>query len=813
MAQLVEDVRLSVRRLGRAPGFTLLALVTLALGIGANTALFSVLFAVMLKPLPFAEPDRLYCVWSRHTSTDRYPFSLPEFCDYRDRNRTLESLAGFANWTGNLGGDAMTERIPGLRVSGNFFEMLGATAALGRTLRAGDDAPGHEKVVLLSHGLWQRRFGGDPGVVGRSLTLNGESFAIVGVLARSFLFPIRDIDLAIPLSPDQDAWRHNRESTNFIRVIGRARDGAVAPRITADLDAIGSRLQQEFPGSYARKKGVLVVPYAEEITRSFSRALFMLAAAVALLLLIACANLANLMLVRATARRHEMAIRRALGARPGRLAQDLLVESGLLSLGGAALGILLAYAAVPVLVALSPTAMPRSHEIGVSLPVLIFASAAAILSGLGFGLAPAWRAARVDPNRDLASGARGAGDDPDRGRARGLVVAAQVAGMVVLLSGASLLYQSFQAVMRVHPGFDTGVLSVRLSLPRKDYADTSRISRFYEELEARVKALPGVASVAATNHVPLNGALASTDYKVADRPPASEDQLPTAQYRMVTPDYFQTMGIPLVAGRAFAEDDRDGRAAVAVISQALARQSFPDRDPVGRQLLVKDTPEGFRPMQIVGVVGDLRHVSLEGAAEPHLFVPYHQTHRSLLVFLAQNQFLVVSTSGDALSLAEAVRREVRAVDPNVASVGGRLLGSYVDNAAAARRFSLVLLALFAGTALVMAAVGIYGVVSYAVARRTRETGLRIALGAGLGDILALVLGEGLRRTAAGIAVGLVAALLAARWLRSLLFGVGATDPATYAGVVGLLLAVTLAACLLPAWRAARLDPVRALRHD
>ena len=707
----------------------------------------------------------------------------------------------------------MTERIPGLRVSDDFFEMLGAQAALGRTLRPGDDAPGHEKVVVLSHRLWQRRFGGDPAVVGRALPLNGESFVIVGVLPRDFMFPIRDVDLAIPLAPDQDPWRHNRESSNFVRAIGRARAGGGAARITADLDGIATRLQQEFPATYARKKGVLVVRYAEELTRNFSGALFMLAAAVALLLVIACANLANLMLVRATARRQEMAIRRALGARPGRLARDLLVESALLSVGGAALGVLLAHAAVPALVALSPTAMPRSQEIGVSLPVLLFASAVAVLAGLGFGLAPAWRASRVDPNRDLAAGSRAAGGGPDQGRGRGLVVAAQVAAMVVLLSGASLLHQSFQAVMRVHPGFDTAVLGVRLSLPRRDYAEAARMSRFYEEVQARVAALPGVTTVAATNQIPLNGALATADYQVADRPPLAESQIPTAQYRMVTPDFFRTMGIPLVAGRAFAADDREGRTAVAVISQALARQSFPDRDPVGRQLLVKDNPDGFRPLEIVGVVGDLRHVSLEGAAEPHLFVPYAQANRSLIGFLAQSQFLLVAASGDALSLGETVRREVGAVDPNVASVGGRLLGSYVDAAATGRRFALVLLTLFAGTALLLAAVGIYGVLAYAVAQRTRETGLRIALGAGVADILAQVLGEGLRRTAAGIAVGLVAAVLAAHGLRSLLFGVGATDPATYAGVVALLLGVTLAACLVPAWRAARLDPVRALRQE
>ena len=810
MNDVAQDLRYALRRLALSPGFTLLALVTLALGIGANTALYSVVYAVLLKPLPFSEPERLYWVYSRHTSTDRYPFSLPEFCDYRDRTRTLEGFAGFTNWSGNLGGDEHTERIPGLRVSANLFELLGVAAALGRTLGPADDIPGNEKVVVLSHGLWQRRFGGDPKVVGRPLTLNGESFTVVGVMAPEFLFPIRDIDLAIPLAPDQDPWRYDRESTNFVRVIARARAGTSREQVTAELDGIGRRLQEEFPGSYARKKGVLVAPYREELTRSFSGALWMLAAAVALLLLIACANLANLMLVRATARRQELAIRRALGARPGLLVRQLLLESGLLALGGALVGVLLACWAVPLLVAMSPTAMPRAREIGVNVPVLLFAITAALLAGIGFGLAPALRAVRVDPNKDLKAESRGGSGD--RSRARGLIVVAQIAVMVVLLTGAALLLKSFRAVLEVAPGFDGGVLTVRLSLPRKDYDELGKMRRFYEQLEARVARLPGVVSVAAVNQLPLNGALASVDYKVEGRPPASDSQLPTTNYRMVTPGFFATMGIPLLTGRVLAETDGAGSPAVGVISQALARQSFGELDPLGRRLLVNYAGE-FRPVEIVGVAGDVKHASLEAPAEPHLYVPYYQTQPTLLVWLALNQYLLVRASGEAQALGPAVRRELRAVDPGVASLGGRLSGDFVATAAAARRFTLVLLALFAAVALLMAAVGIYGVVAYAVAQRTRETGLRLALGASAADILTLVLGEGLRRSAVGIGAGLVAALAAAHASKSLLFGVGEADPAAYAAVVVLLLAVTLAACLLPAWRAARLDPVKALRHD
>ena len=812
MADLVQNLRHAARRLGRTPGFTLLALATLALGIGANAAIFSVVDAVLLKPLPFARPDRIYAIWSRHTSTDRYPFSLPEFCDYRDRNRSLAAIAGLAGWSANLAGAGTTERLPGMRVSGNLFEMLGVSAAVGRTLLPSDDDAGNEKVVVLSHGLWQRRFGSEPGIVGRPLTLNGEAYTVVGVLPRDFLFPVPDIDLAIPLAPELSPWRHDRESTNFLRILARAREGSTPAAVASDLEEIEKHLQKEFPGTYARKKGVLVTPYREELTRNFSRTLVMLMAAVALLLLVACANLANLMLVRATARRQEMALRLALGARPSRLARDLLVEAALLSFAGAFLGALLAGWAVPALVALSPTAMPRSQGIGLNPSVLAFTAIVAVVAGLGFGLVPVWRALGSAPNRDLQS-SRGGTGTADGSRARGVIVAAQVAVMVVLLSGASLLYRSFHAVMRIEPGFDTRALTVRLSLPLEDYPDNLKISGFFEQLEASILELPGVQSVAATNHVPLNGALASADYKVADRPPASEDQLPTALYRMVTPHYFLTMGIPIVAGRPFGESDRVGQPAVAIVSESLARQSFPDRDPVGLRLLVKDTPEGFRSIEIVGVAGDVHHGSLEAPPEPHLYVPYHQTPPSLLVWIAQTQFLVVRAEGDPLALGEAVQRAVHGVNSNVASAGARLSGSYLEAAAAARRFSVVLITGFAVIALVMAVVGIYGVVAYSVAQRTRETGLRLALGAGAPDILSLVLGEGLKRTAWGIAVGLVAAFAAARGFRSLLFGVEAADPATYTGVAVLLLAVTLAACFVPAWWAARLDPVQALRQD
>jgi putative ABC transport system permease protein len=519
------------------------------------------------------------------------------------------------------------------------------------------------------------------------------------------------------------------------------------------------------------------------------------------------------MLVRASAQRRELAIRQALGATRGSLARRLLVESGVLALAGAALGLLLARWCVPVLVALSPAAMPRAQEIRISLAVLGFTLAAALLAALAFGCVPALRAARALPGASLRSEGRAATGSRERGRARGWIVSGQVALMVVLLAGAGLLLRSYLALARVDPGFDPDVLTLRLSLPRKDYGELAKVGELYRRLEARVSALPGVVSVAAVNHVPMNGALASADYAVAERAPESEAGLPTAQYRMATPAYFATLGIPLIAGRTFGDDDRVGGAPVAIVSRALARRSFPGRSPIGQRLLVKDNQDGFRALEVVGLVGDVKHASLEADADPHLYVPYHQTHRDLLVWLTLNQYLVVRSASAPLALADGVARELRALDPNVAVADVRASGHYVEAAAAPRRFSLQLLACFAGLALALAALGIYGVASSAVAQRRREIGVRLALGARVPDVVGLVLREGMRRTAAGVALGLAAAAAIGRGLGGLLYGVRPLDLPTYAAVVALLAAVTLLACLAPAWRAGRVDPVEVLRLD
>lgn len=814
--ELWTDVKAALRRARRTPGFSGVAALTVALAIGANAALFSVVYAVLLRPLPYGDPDRLLLVWTRHPSTDRYPFQLAEFCDYRDQATTIRSIAGYANWSPNLLSDQPAERLLGLRVTGNLFETLDVKAALGRTFTADDDRPGNQKVAVISHGTWQRRFGADAGVVGRSINLNGEPFTVVGVMGPEFIYPLRDIEIAVPLAPEADPWRQNRNTSHFIRAVARPKDGVTRAQVEAEFAGISDRLRGQYPDSYARKIGVTVTGAIEGLTTDFRATLWTLSAAVVVVLLIACSNLANLMLARALERRRELAVRRILGASGGSLVRQLTIDAAIVSGAGLALGLAIATWGVPGLVALSPTAMPRAREIQMSAPVAAFSAALAILSTVLFGLLPALRARRLDPVEDLRSGGR-AGTGVAAGRVRRFLVVGQVALLAVLLVGAGLLMRSFEGVLRVAPGFDRGLLTMRLSLPRAAYPTTPRVSEFYRALELKVTALPGVKGVAAVNQFSLNGSIATADYKPADRPPADATKLPTAVYRMVTPAYFATMGIPLVSGRTFADTDGDGMPQVAIVSRSLARKSFESADPVGRQILVQDNAGGFRPLEIVGVASDVRHGGLEIEPEPHLYVPYHQTNASLLGFLTQNQFLVVRVEGGgaslAMSLADDVRRALRGVDPSVASSDVKPSDAYLDGAFAARRFALTLFGLFAGLALAMALLGLYGVVSRTVAERARETGVRIALGSSVGGIVRDVLVDASRLAILGASIGLVAAGLLARMVSNQLYGVTPADPATYATVLLALALTTLVASALPAVRAARVDPARALRQD
>ena len=806
------DLRDTLRGWRRRPGFVLAAVVSMGLGIGAATAIFSVMHGVLLEPLPFVDPGRLYAIHSRHTSSDRYPFQLPEFCDHRDGSRTLQAMAAYAGWSANLTGTGDAERIQGMRATGNLFELLGTRASLGRTLTPSDDAPGAERVVVLSHGFWVRRFGADTAILGRPLSFNAESYTVVGVLPQDFLFPQRDAEIAVPLKPEADPWRHNRDSTSFLRVLGRARPDADRTAIQADLDAIAHRLQQEFPSSYARKSGVNVVPWAEDLVRGVSQVLWVLQGAVAVLLLITCANVASLMLARAASLRRDFAVRRALGESTGGIFRRQTTEGVMLSLAGGAAGLLGAVWGVPALLAMAPPNLPRSHTIGIRPAVLLFTLGVSIAAGLLAAVLPAWRSSRGDLLEDLAAGGRSIGPGR-RARARWVLISAEVALLTVLLSTGALLYRSFKVAQRVSPGFDAGALTVRLSLPRTRYDRIEKVTAFYRELESRVAALPGVTEVSAANHVPLNGALASADYRTPDMPTGSDARLPSASYRMVTPRYFRAMGIPLLAGRAFDENDDTASPRVAIISQSLARQSFAGKDPVGAQILVIDSPEGFRPFEIVGVVGDIRHDSLESPPSSHLFVPYAQTHPQLLVWLAATQYLVVRASVDPMSLEPAIRKALREVDPDVAAAQVRTTGDSMAASIAPRRFSLTLMGLFAAIAALVAAFGLHGVVSTSVAWRTREMAIRMALGARPSQVRRLVFRQAALAAMAGGMSGLAVSLASGHLLGGLLFGVTPADPVSYASALLVLGAVVLAACDAPARRAARVPPAESLRAE
>ena len=784
----------------------------MGLGIGAATGTFSVVHGVLLEPLPFDDPDGIFAIHSRHTSTDRYPFQLPEFCDHKDGSRTLQSMAAYAGFSANLTGTGEAERIQGMRATANLFELLGAKAVLGRLLIPADDEPGAERVVVLSHGLWVRRFGGDRGIVGRALTFNAESYTVVGVLPADFPFPQRGAELAVPLKPEADAGRHDRESTSFLRVLGRARPGTGRDSIQTDHDAIARRLQQEYPAAYARKPGVRVVRWSDDLVAGVRRVLWVLQGTVLVLLLITCANVASLMLARAATQRGDVAVRRALGESAGGIFRRHAIEGLMLSLAGGTLGLLVAVCGVPALLALAPPDLPRSDAIGMHPTVLLVALSVSVVAGLLAAILPAWRSSRGDLREDLTGGDRSLGPGR-RGRVRWILVSGEVALLAVLLSTCSLLYRSFLSASHVSPGFDKEALTVRLSLPRARYDRIEKVTAFYQELELRVAALPGVTEVSAANHVPLNGALASADYRTPEMSAGADTALPTASYRMVTPRYFRAMGIPLRSGRAFDDHDDTGAPRVAIVSESLARRSFAGSDPVGSRILVKDSSAGFRPFEIVGVVGDIRHDSLESEPSPHFFVPYAQTHPQLLVWLTATQYLVVRASVDPKSLEPAIRRVLREVDPDVAAAQVRTTGDSMAASIAPRRFTLTLLGVFAAIATLMAALGLHGVVSTAVAWRTREMALRMALGARPAQVRRLVLRQASIVAVAGGACGLAISLASGRLLEGLLFGVTAADPASYAGANLVLAAVVLGTCDAPARRAARIPLFTCLKTE
>jgi putative ABC transport system permease protein len=767
--------------------------------------------AVLLRQLPFDRPGELLQVYSVNNAGNHYPFTLPDFCDYRDQTRSV-TLAALTGWSANLTDSVEPERIQGVRISADALQLLGVKAALGRSLQPSDDEPGNQHIVMLSHAFWQRRFWGDPGAIGRQMMLNGVDYEVVGVLPADFLLPyLAEAELVVPLAPEADPLRHVRSSVSFLRLLARLKPGVTPQQAEAELSSISSQLRQKYPKENGNKFGVHVVKLYDGIVGDYRRALWLLFGAVALVLTITCANLANLLLARAATRNREMTIRTALGATRARLVRQLLTESLLLVFAGALLGLLLAAWGGELLLALSPASLPRARDVAINGSVLGFTLVVSLLSGLIFGLAPAWQSSAVDLNQGLKESGRGIEDKAPNNRVRNLLVMAEVALALVLLVGAGLFLRSFQRVLDVKPGFDAAkVLVLRLALPLNNYSDGERITRFYEQAEERLARLPGVQSLGMVSIPPMSGLTASVDFTVAGRPPVPREQTPRAQYRIATAGYFRALGIPLLAGREFTE--RDGRQAqmVLLINQRLSQQFFADRNPVGEHLTIDDNNQGHRTLEIIGVIGDVKQFGPESPPTFDIYLPLEQTHPDNIGLLRNNLHLVIRTTSDPMTLSASVRHEIQAVDRDVPASSMRTMEQVLAGAIAPRRFNLLLLSIFAAAAMLLAMAGIYAVVTYAVTQRRQEIGIRLALGAQPNEVLRLVITQNMKPALMGIAIGLSAAVGLTRLMSSLLFGVSPTDPATFA-LIGVSLAlVALLACFFPARRATKIDPMAAL---
>jgi putative ABC transport system permease protein len=787
-------------------------LLTLGLAIGANTAIFSLVRGILLRPLPFAEPDRLVALWSTGRDRGRDPFAIPDYLDIQERTHALCAVGATGNWSANITTDGEPERRPALWSTPGTFALLGVRPILGRTPLAEEERGGGPRVVLLGHSLWRRRFGGDAAVLGRKIVLNGEPFTVVGVLPPDCIPGGREADLIAPIFIDQDNRRENR-AAGFLRGLGRLAPGVTRSQAQAELDRIGRALAQEHPDTNAARPGISVTPLHDEVVGRVRAMVLVLQGAVGLVLAIACANLAHLTLARASTRGHELAIRSALGAERGRLARLLVGETLALAFAGGVLGLLLGRAGLALLLALGPQDLPRRDQLGIDGPIALFAAGLALLAGLLSGLAPVLRFAGSEPQEALQGGGRAVTRHAGGGARRALV-ALEVGLSLVLLTGAGLLLRSFRRLEAVDPGFDPArLLTVRLSLPRARYGDPAALAAFFDWLAPRIRELPGARAAAAASVVPFMEWRASVEFAVEGRPGARAEERPSALYRMVSPGFLQALGVPLRRGRHFSDHDRAGAAPVAVVNETLARRFFADGDPVGAFLTIDDGGLPARKVEIVGVAGDVKHHGLDGPPTYDVYVPMAQIPPGVAIWLANNMSFVVRTAGEPMALADALRREVHAVDPEVPASGVRTMEDLMRGSLGARRLNLVLVEGFGLAALLLAAIGTYAVTAQAVAQRTQEMGVRVALGARRGQIMALVFGQGLRPVGVGLGLGLAASLAVLRLASSLFFGVSAHDPATLLAVVVLLTAVALAAIYAPARRATRVDPVIALRSE
>jgi putative ABC transport system permease protein len=804
----MHDLRYAFRQLLKNPGFTAVAVLTLALGIGANTAIFSIVNGVLLRPLPYVQPDRLIRLYSGSTQEPQLqiPVSLPNFRDWQDQNQVFQQLALYWGVSATLTDAAEPERLEGTGVTEQLFPLLGVQPELGRNFLPEETRSGADKVVILSHKLWQRRFGGNANLVGATIHLDNQVCTVIGIMPRGFEFPEpASAEFWVPIALDRRDL-DNRLAFAFWS-IGRLKPGVTLEQARLELSAISKRLEQEHPATNTDRNAALL-PLAESMMGNVRSLLWLLSGAVSFVLLIACSNVANLLLARTAARRKEFAIRQSLGASRFRVLRQLLTESTLLSLAGGTVGFLAASWAMNSLLALSPSDIPRKDGIRLDLGVLVFTLAVSILTGLCFGLAPAWKAWKTEVNDSLKESGRATLGGLRRHRLHDALIVSEVALSLVLLVGAGLVLRSFVQVYRVDPGFATGnVLTARIALPSNKYSAAQQRVAFFQDVLNRVEALPGVQAAAFASDLPLTGFGVMRPFHIEGRPHATPRDYTYARIRVASAGYFQAMHVPIVQGRDFAPSDADNAPAVALINQATARVFFPGKDPVGQRMKLGVGPEDQSPWcTIIGVVGDTRFMGLDREAQPEWYQPYLQSPWSAMS-------LVVRTEPDPLSLAPAIRRELHTLDKDQPFHNVRTMEELLSASMRWRRFVMGLLGLFATFALTLAAVGLYGVMSYAVVQRTQEIGIRMALGAQRNDVLRLVVRQGLTVAAIGILIGSAGAFALRRTMANFIFGVTATDPTTFAGVALLLLCVCFLACFLPARRAAKVDPMEALRNE
>ncbi|HXI23961.1 MAG TPA: ABC transporter permease [Pyrinomonadaceae bacterium] len=804
MSNILKDTRYGIRSLAKHPGFTAIALITLALGIGANTAIFSVVNAVLLKPLPFDEPERIVWLWDTQPQLATAPTSLPDFLGWKDQNRSFAHLAAYQGGSMFVdAGDGATDTPVGL-VTPDLFSVFQVSPILGRTFTEEETLPGRFRVAVLSHSMWQNRFGSDSNVLSRTVQLNGAAYTIIGVMPAGFSYPDRaELWRPLPIDPAKlDPGPH------YLKVVGRLKPGVTLSQAQADMSVIAARLSQQYKEKNAGH-GVKLEPLSNVVVGDIGLALYVLLGAVGFVLLIACANLANLTLARVGARQKEIALRTALGASRLRIVRQLLIESVMLAIGGGVVGLLLAFWAVRWVVSLSADTIPRAREISIDPRVAWFTLLVSVVTGVLFGLAPALQVSRPDLTDALKeSGRSTAGIRTNR--LRNALVVSEVALSLVLLVGAGLMIRSFAKLNEVDPGFKPGqVLTLGVAFLRVKYPEDDQVAQVFSQILERAAATPGVLSAGAISDLPLTGSNISDSFTIEGRPPIAKEAEPSTEYHIVTPRYFESMGIPLLSGRDIAPTDKRQSPNVVVINDVFARRHFAGENPLGHRLKLQGQERD--PLLIVGVVSNVRNLALDEQPTPEVYAPFLQD--PLFPTYQRSMTMVVRSNSDPGAISGPLRAAVSSVDKSLPVYALKPLTEHLRDSLARRRFNLILLSIFSCVALALAAIGIYGVINYSVNQRTHEMGIRMALGAKPRDVLRLVVRQAMILALAGVGIGLLASLALTRLMKGLLFSVSVTDPITLAVISLLMTLIALLACLIPARRATKVDPMVALRYE